>query len=223
VRLGRTLVVDVTELADGLWRWTALHPGWTPEEGGLDGWEQEVSSLYLEAPDAVVLIDPLVPGDERDRFFDALDRDVEHASRPVAIVVTLDDHERDAVELRERYDAETWAPAAEATKMRAPVTRPFAAGERVVGGIETFGTGRGGEVVLWIPEHRTLFTGDAILGSPEGLRRCPDSWLPEGLAPEELKARLSPLARLPVAIVVPAHGEPVTEDAAEVLRAALEA
>jgi hypothetical protein len=62
VRLGRTLVVDVTRLADGLWRWTALHPDWTPEEGGLDGWEQEVSSLYLEAPDAVVLIDPLVPG-----------------------------------------------------------------------------------------------------------------------------------------------------------------
>jgi hypothetical protein len=37
VRLGRTLVVDVTKLADGLWRWTALHPDWTPEEGGQSG------------------------------------------------------------------------------------------------------------------------------------------------------------------------------------------
>ena len=215
--------MEVTRLGDGLWRWTALHRDWTPEEGGLDGWDQEVSSLYLEARDAVVLIDPLVPGHERGRFFEALDRDVERAGRPVAIVITLDDHERDAAALRERYDAELWAPAAEAVRMRAPVSRPFSPGDPVVGGLETFGTGRDDEVAVWIPAHGTLFTGDAILGGPEGLRRCPDSWLPDTLTPEDFKARLAPLADLPVELVVPAHGDPVTEDAADVLRAALEA
>jgi glyoxylase-like metal-dependent hydrolase (beta-lactamase superfamily II) len=214
--------VEVTRLEEGLWRWTARHPDWTPDDGGLDGWDQEVSSLYLEAPDAVVLVDPLVPGDERDRFFEALDRDVERAARPVAIVVTLEDHERDAGELRGRYDAELWAPAAEAVRMRTPVTRPFAPRERVPGGIDTWPTGRGGEVALWIPEHAALFTGDAILGGPEGLRRCPDSWLPAGLSPEEFVRHLERLLRLPVRIVVPAHGDPVTEDAAELLRAAVE-
>ncbi len=74
--------MEVTRLADGLWRWTALHPDWKPGDGGPDGWEQEVSCVYLEAPDHVVLVDPLVPGDERDRFFEALDRDVERARRP---------------------------------------------------------------------------------------------------------------------------------------------
>ena len=42
--------MQVTRLADGLWRWTALHPDWKPGDGGPDGWEQEVSSVYLEAP-----------------------------------------------------------------------------------------------------------------------------------------------------------------------------
>ena len=74
--------MEVTRLADGLWRWTALHPDWKPGDGGPDGWEQEVSCVYLEAPDHVVLVDPLVPGDERDRFFEALDRDVERARAP---------------------------------------------------------------------------------------------------------------------------------------------
>ena len=215
--------MEVTQLAEGLWLWTARHPAWTPDQGGPDGWEPEVSSLYLEAPDTVVLVDPLVPDDEEERFFAALDRDVERAARPVAVVVTLDDHERDAGRLQDRYGAELWAPAAEAVRMRTPVTRPFAPREPLPGAMEGWDTGRRGEVALWIPAHGALFTGDAILGGREGLRRCPDSWLPEGLTTEEFRRRLARLLRLPVRLVVPAHGDPVTEDAAEALRAAVEA
>ncbi|MGE5690796.1 MAG: hypothetical protein ACM33B_09610 [Pseudomonadota bacterium] len=215
--------MEVTRLAEGLWRWTARHPAWTPDQGGPDGWEPEVSSLYLEAPDAVVLVDPLVPDDEEERFFAALDRDVERAGRPVAVVVTLDDHERDAGRLVDRYGAELWAPAADAVRMRLPVTRPFAPRERLPGAMEGWDTGRRGEVALWIPAHGALFTGDAILGGAKGLRRCPDSWLPAGLTPEAFTRRLARLLRLPVRLVVPAHGDPVTRDAAEALRAAVEA
>ena len=56
--------MNVSELAPGLWRWTALHPDW--KEG--EGWEQEVGCVYYEAADATVLIDPLVPA-EQERFF----------------------------------------------------------------------------------------------------------------------------------------------------------
>src|SRR6185503_1371824 len=126
VSRGRTGAVQVTRLAEGLWRWTALHPEWTPGQGGSDGWNQEVSCLYLEAPDHVVLIDPLVPGDERDRFFEALDRDVERARRPVALVLSLYDHERSVGELRDRYDAEVWAPAERMERIETPVAHPFA-------------------------------------------------------------------------------------------------
>ena len=49
--------VDVLQIDDGLWRWTALHPDWKVG----DDWEQEVGCVYYEAPDATVLLDPLVP------------------------------------------------------------------------------------------------------------------------------------------------------------------
>ena len=52
----------VRELAPGLWRWTALHPEWTPEEAeDGEGWEREVGCIYLETPGHIVLIDPLIP------------------------------------------------------------------------------------------------------------------------------------------------------------------
>jgi glyoxylase-like metal-dependent hydrolase (beta-lactamase superfamily II) len=213
--------MDVTRLAEGLWRWTAPHPDWTPEAGGADGWEQDVASLYLEAPDRVVLLDPLVPSDERDRFFRALDRDVERADRPVAIVLSLYDHERSAAELGERYGAELWAPAAGVPRIEATVTHPFAPGDALPGGLEALDAGRRGEVLLWIPAHGTLFTGDAILGAQDGLRPCPDSWL-ESIEPEAFVETLRSALRLPVERVVPAHGAVVEDGAHEALRAAIE-
>src|SRR5919108_611415 len=77
--------MDVEAIAPGLWRWTTPHPDWTPEQGGPDGWEAAVGSVYYEAPAAVVLIDPLVPAEteERERFWRALERDVEAVGRPL--------------------------------------------------------------------------------------------------------------------------------------------
>src|SRR6478672_7743735 len=57
--------MNVTEIAPGLWRWTAWH----------EEWKQEVGSLYWESSDAVVVIDPLVPADDAE-FWRALDRDL---------------------------------------------------------------------------------------------------------------------------------------------------
>ena len=54
------MAVEAQELRAGLWRWTAPHPEW--QEG--DSWPQEVGSVYAELPDALVLVDPLVPADE---------------------------------------------------------------------------------------------------------------------------------------------------------------
>ena len=213
----------VTRLAEGLWRWTALHPEWKPGADGPDGWEQEVSSVYLEAPDHVVLVDPLVPGDERERFFEALDRDVERTGRPVAIVLTCESHGRSAAELRERYDAEVWAPAGAVGLTRAPVTRPFGLGDALPGGLEPQDTGFPAEVLLWIPAHATLVAGDAIRGTADGgLRRGPDSWLPEELEPARFVEALAGVLRLPVERVVPAHGDTVEEEALAKLRAAIE-
>jgi hypothetical protein len=49
--------VDVHELAQGFWYWYAPHPAWEPGEN----WPEGVLCAYYEAPDALVLFDPLVP------------------------------------------------------------------------------------------------------------------------------------------------------------------
>ena len=49
--------MEVERLADGLWRWTV----------------DDARCLYHEAPDGIVLIDPLVPDDEAERFWWHLD------------------------------------------------------------------------------------------------------------------------------------------------------
>lgn len=84
--------MKVEELAAGLWRWSAVRDG------------EEVWCVYYEAPGATVLIDPVVP-DERERFFDALDQDVERRGVPVVILCTDAGHEAEASELAERYGA----------------------------------------------------------------------------------------------------------------------
>ncbi|MGE5274214.1 MAG: hypothetical protein ACM3QU_10730 [Verrucomicrobiota bacterium] len=187
----------VCEIATGLWRWTALHPAWTPGDGGPDGWEQEVSCFLYEAPEAVVLFDPLVPMEDRDRFFEAFDRDVARLGQPVRVLLTVDDHRRSSEELVERYGG--------------------AVGE-VPRGVEVV-LDRFGERVYWIPEHRSLVFGDVLLGRNGGLE-VPRSWIGEEDYDATVEA-LRPLLGLPVERVLVAHGEPVLEDGHEALTAAL--
>jgi hypothetical protein len=187
----------VHEIATGLWRWTALHPAWTPADGGPDGWEQEVSCVFYEAPDTVVLVDPLVPMEDRDRFFVALDRDVERLTVPVRVLLTVDDHRRSSGELAERY---------------AGTIGEVPAGVEVV-------LDHWGERAYWIPEHRALVFGDVVLGRAGGLR-LPRSWIGEEHYDAVVES-LRPLLELPVERVLVAHGEPVLADGHKALAAAL--
>ena len=50
--------MDVLQLADGLWRWTAPHPNAANWPRFGPPVPPQVGCVYYEAPDAVVLIDP---------------------------------------------------------------------------------------------------------------------------------------------------------------------
>ncbi len=217
--------MDVEPIAEGLWRWTARHPEWTPDEGGEEGWEPEVGCVYLEAEDTVVLIDPLVPQepDDRERFWRALDRDVQAAGRPVAVVLTVFWHERSAGEVLERYDGATlWANEGAEERLSVRVTNPFRIRDPLPAGLAAYDANRRDEVLLWIAEHRALVAGDVLLGNPEGgIRVCPDSWLPEGVSPAAFRERLRPLLELPVERVLVSHGDPVLENGHQALARAL--
>lgn len=194
--MGHDRRVDVLEIAPGLWRWTAPHPDWSEREE----WPQDVGCVYYEAPAATVLIDPLVPGGaERDRFYEALDRDVEQRGLPVTIALTCEWHRRSADELAERYGA------------HAAATDGLVAHE--LPEVE--------ERIFWLPEHAALVPGDVLLGSEEGVRVCPDSWLGGRSTPASIRTALRPLLELPVERILVSHGEPVLAGGRDALEEAL--
>ena len=207
--------MQVVEIAPELWHWTGYH----------EEWKQNVGCVYVETTDGVVLVDPLVPPEDTDRFWAALDRDVERTGGTVHVLVTVFWHARSTAAMVDRYAARVWAPrrGRPAIERRAgTVTDPFGPDDQLPGGLQAFPTARAAEVVYWLPEHRALVPGDVLLGDEGGgLRLCPRSWLPEKVDQAKLAASLRPLLDLPVERVLVSHGEPVLENAHAALAAAL--
>jgi len=230
--------MEVARIEPGLWRWTGHH----------EEWNDDVGSVYCETADGVVLLDPLVPPEscarpesaradsgrantpetgDAERFWAALDGDVERVGGEVHVLLTVFWHIRSTAALVERYRARTWVP----TTSRAPVARrgvpvsdPFRPGDPLPGGIEAYRTARSTEVVFWIPRHRALVPGDVLLGQQGGgVRLCPQSWLPPKTSLEDLAESLRPLLDLPVERVLVSHGEPVLRHGREALAASLDA
>jgi glyoxylase-like metal-dependent hydrolase (beta-lactamase superfamily II) len=200
------------EIRPGLWTWTALHPDWTPDDGGPEGWEQRVRSYALDAGDCLVLFDPLVET-----------RDVEElaAGRPVHVVLTCRWHRRSSGELVERLAATVHAPAEDAHALGVPAVA-YQLGDDLPGDVEPQVGGYPSEATLWLRSHRALVTGDVFLGGERGFRVQPDSWLAEGLTPQALREQLRPLLELPLELLLPTHGDPVVVGARDTLSRALE-
>lgn len=204
-------MTGLVELAPGLHRWTARHPDAdpSPTSGSPADWGPDVGCVAYEAPDALVLVDPLVP-DDREDLRDALDALVRRHGRRVAILTTLGFHRRSKEELAVRYDAST---------SRARKTLPA--------GVETVQIKGAGETMVWLAEPRALVPGDRLLGADGGgLRLSPESWLrylPSGMRTRQLREALRPLLDLPVEKVLVSHGEPVLRGGHEAIARALEA
>jgi glyoxylase-like metal-dependent hydrolase (beta-lactamase superfamily II) len=209
--------MEVAEIAPRLWRWTGYH----------EEWREEVGCVYYETEDGVVLVDPLVPPEDAERFLRALDRDVRKLALPVHVLVTVFWHTRSSAAMVERYGARVWAPrgARAAVARRAGVvTDAFEPGDRLPGGIRALRTARRGEVAYWIDRHRALVPGDVLLGDGAGgIRMCPESWLPRAKKHSDLAASLRPILDLPVERVLLSHGDPVLAAGREALARALAA
>ena len=185
----------VAEITPGLWRWTARPPAWTTAEEGE--WDPDVGCVYAEIDGGIALVDPLVP-DDHERFWRALDRDVERLGAPI-VLTTSNDHTRSAAEIAARYGSGGAASA----------------------GVTAFPTAYHGEIVYWLEPYAALVPGDVLLGADDGgARVCPDSWL-EGVPREVVLASLQPLLELPVERILVSHGEPVLADGRAALARAL--
>ena len=199
--------VRIAELRTGLHRWTADHPDaeTDPEPGSPADWGPQVGSVAYQAPDALLLVDPLVPDDG----WAALDELVERHGQRVAVITTLQFHRRSRDAVVERYGAST---------SRAKETLPS--------GVETVRIEGAGETMVWLPEVGALVPGDRILGDGNGgLRLCPESWLrylPSGMTRAQLREELRPLLDLPIELVLVSHGEPVLDRGREALARAID-
>jgi glyoxylase-like metal-dependent hydrolase (beta-lactamase superfamily II) len=199
--------MDVRELHPGLWRWTASHPQWDHAQQ----WGPEVGSVYAELPEALVVVDPLVPEDDEEGFWKALDGDVERLGLPVHLLLTVHWHERSVEDVLDRYGASLWRPE-EKGELPAGVHAEIVKGSDWV------------EALFYIEPHRALVAGDLLIGKDGGVE-LPVTWFPKAereWAEQELKPRLlERLGALPIELVLVSHGEPVLGGGREALRAAL--
>ena len=186
--------MEVEQIEEGLWRWVV--------DDGAGG---QVASTYLETRDAIVLVDPVLPpdGEERERFWRALDRDAGRSGAPLHVIATG-----------------RRAPGGSAIRLRYPGTRLWPAGafspdDDLPGGVSAWPVNAEGgtQSLLWVPAHAALVAGSVLVGADAGLR---------------VQTRLSrvledlqPLASLPVVRVLVTRGEPVRTDGAAALARAI--
>ena len=199
--------MEVQKLRPGLWRWTGEHPEWDHAES----WGPEVASVYAELEDTIVVVDPLVPADEEERFWEALDRDVKGDGRPLHVLLTVHWHERSVAAVLERYHATLWRPEEKGEL-------PKGVHAEIVKGSDWM------EALFFLEPHRALVTGDLLIGR-DGEIEMPIEWFPKDerdWAQTDLKPDLrTRLAALPVELVLVSHGDPVLSGGAGALDRAL--
>jgi hypothetical protein len=203
---GHYRAMNVAELQPGLWRWTAPHPAWHPDQA----WPQHVGSIYAETADAIVLIDPLVPADDEERFWTALDGDLERLrERPVLILLTCAWHRRSADAIAERYDASIWHP-----------------GEELPEGVEAArfdDDAQWSEVVFHLARYRAVVFGDVIEGDGAGGLRMPAEWWPiHNGRTTRVRRELRRVLAWPFEVVLVSHGDPILRGGRSLLAHALE-
>jgi hypothetical protein len=216
------------ELRPGLWHWQAPHPEWTLDQW----WPQVVSSYALDDGARLVLFDPLaVPAEILDVA----------ADREPVVVLTAPWHERDAQSLVERLGAPVFTPppdTADDLVRKYGIAQDqipegwhspdlawllaegggeahlYGADDRLPIGLEAFAGRSHNDLVLWIEHLGAVVAGDSLVDFGRGFE-VPREVLQHGVTRERVVEDLRPLLRLPVEVVLPAHGAPTDGAALE--------
>ena len=166
----RVIVEVGTEAAPVVVRWCTrrgqdfIDPQMPMRSGAVGVYD----SYALRTPDGWVLVDPDRPGADAAAGLWGL-----IGTRPVAILLTNDWHERDAYALRAAHGAPVWAAAAgwpeRGGELEGRPDHPFEDGATLPGGVRALrvdGLRAGDTAFRWRAPtgERVLFTGDAVNG-----------------------------------------------------------
>jgi len=220
------------ELAPGIHRWTAPHPEWRSKV-------EEVQSYALVDGEVLLLIDPMLPGDDDERrrpLLAEIDGLID-AARRLELIVTIPYHTRSAETLYERYSRTlptliwghpgvkkrlTRLAPLEVIPMGAAGTAAPIAGEAAAA--YTIGRPRRTEHPVYVPALRAVAFGDAVVGADGGLRFWNQSsgtgadWYRDVFAPT-----VAPLTELDLEHVLVTHGPPVIGEGRRALEECLAA
>ena len=202
-------------LDDGLWAWRARHPEWHPGR-----WGAEVVSFAVTEPGRTLLIDPLVPDELADELDGIVEGDVE-------ILITIPYHVRSAGPASVRYGgARVWGHPACAKRLEDRSSFCELRPDQAPAGVSAYSIGkpRRHEMPVRISSQRALVFGDAVVGTPGGLRVWEQTdggarrerWYAERFLPT-----LEPLALLDIERVLVTHGPSVIHGGRRALRDAL--
>jgi hypothetical protein len=190
-------MVELRDVAPGLWLWRQPHPAW--REG--EDWRPEVASFAVESRGARLLLDPLAPPPSARDAWERID-----AHAPDAVVVLKPDHVRDVELFARWYGATAYGPFLfwrdDVPRRELEAVRP---GDELPGGLLARDDGRGAmETPLFLPEQRALVFADGMTAPDGVLRIWGTPWHERRVLPV-----FRELLALPFELVLVSHGEPV--------------
>jgi glyoxylase-like metal-dependent hydrolase (beta-lactamase superfamily II) len=189
--------------------YTTVRPGLFHWQGYEPAVKCDCSSTAIVTSAGLIFIDPIPLSKEALKELVA-----ESFSAPAAVLLTSGNHQRESLTLSKRFGISVFAPADAGHDIIAD--QPFHSGDPVAG-LESLalpGFGPGETVFLY---EGALIFGDAFINlEPDGLRLLPEKYR------EDKKQSLRSLAALQTLkphVLLFAHGNPITQDAARRLSA----
>ncbi len=191
-----------------------------------------MSSYAVDDGDRLLLFDPVAVPDELFEFA---------ADREPVVVLTAPWHERDTRSLVDRLGVPVYTPSPDtaADLVQKYAIDPdqisdgwqspdlawllatdggafhlYAAGDRLPIGIEAFPGRSNNDLVLWVESRHAVVAGDSLVAFGRGFE-IPCEVLHHGVTREHVAEGLRPLLRLPIELVLPAHGTPTDRAALE--------
>ncbi len=183
---------NLREIVPGLWCWSALH----------EEWKVDFSCCAWKGEDGLVLVDPVE--------LDAACRTrLEKVGKPVAVLLTNQNHERDADRFRKRYGIKIHVHRDAVPGIEITPDEFFCDGATVPGGLKVVhlpGASPSESAFYSAANGGMVLAGDVVVNGKSGLSFLPDDYCQDSKQNRESARKL---LKLQFETLTVAHGDPI--------------